>query len=493
VGMGLMLKFKLAMVVAIGTLVALAGGCGGGGSSGGVATGGNGGSYPYPSGGSSIVLGKVVDMSGNAVPGASVSADTGQTAATLSQGGFRLDGVPAGVRRIRVSVQQNGTTYTGSTQVLSQSASPPLTVSNANVQVSPTNQQASVTGTVRDPNGQPLAGARVFLGVFVSPGTAANNGADGGVASLVAFADANGVYRLDNVPAPSGQSSYAATASLLSYQNTRANIDNLRNGETRTQDFTLGGASTQAGPTPTNVAAFTFTQPGNIAQAHAVSLAASASALSAYEQIRRAMSPAYARRAPQAHASAQAHSKAHASPFGAYAIEADVFFDNTQPDNVSGFRVYNSVGNAQLTPYDFLQDPLANVYTDLDPTYVPNQQYSFAVSAVTTTNSESGVSPASTVVPLDGQTLVGPQNGQTVQNPVSIAWNRVNGADTYSVFVYPQFPSVGVAGTQQDAAAGASSLALPSLASGDYYYVVAGARGDGSAVTVSPITRFHVP
>jgi len=115
------------------------------------------------------------------------------------------------------------------------------------------------------------------------------------------------------------------------------------------------------------------------------------------------------------------------------------------------------------------------------------------VSAVTTTNSESGVSPASTVVPLDGQTLVGPQNGQTVQNPVSIAWNRVNGADTYSVFVYPQFPSVGVAGTQQDAAAGASSLALPSLASGDYYYVVAGARGDGSAVTVSPITRFHVP
>jgi len=103
------------------------------------------------------------------------------------------------------------------------------------------------------------------------------------------------------------------------------------------------------------------------------------------------------------------------------------------------------------------------------------------------------LSAASSVVPLDGLTLVGPQNGQTAQNPVSVAWNRVNGGDTYSVFVYPQFPGAGVAGTQYDASAGANSLTLPSLTSGDYYYVVAGSRADGSAVTVSPITRIHVP
>lgn len=488
-----MQNFKLAMALSIGAVAALAGGCGGGGSGGSPATGGNGGSYPYPSGSSSIVLGKVVDMSGNAVPGASVAADTGQTANTLSQGGFRLDGVPAGVRRIRVSTQQNGTTYSGSTQVLSLSASPPLTVSNANVQVSPTGQQATVTGTVRDPNGQPLAGARVYLGVFVSPGTAANNGTDGSVASLVAFADGNGVYRLENVPVPTSQSSYTEAASLLNYQNTRVGVNNLRVGETRTQDIILGGASGQTGPTPTNVAAFAFTQPGEAPQAHAAGLASSASPTSAYEHIRRALSPAYARRVAAAHTSAHSRAKAHASPFGAFAIEADVFFDNNQPDSVSGFRVYNSVGNAQLTPYDFLQDPLANAYTDLDPAYVPNQQYNFAVSAVNTTNGESGLSAASTVTPLDGQTLNGPQNGQTTQNPVSVAWNRVNGADNYSVFVYPQFPGVGVAGAQYDAASGASSLTLPGMASGDYYYVVAGSRGDGSAVTVSPITRIHVP
>ncbi len=488
-----MQKFHPAMALAIGALAALVGGCGGGGSGGSPATGGNGGSYPYPSGGKSIVLGKVVDLGGNAVPGASVAADTGQSASTLSQGGFRLDGIPAGVRRIRVSTQQNGTTYTGSTQVLSLSASPSLTVSNANVQVSPTDQQANVTGTVRGPNGQPLAGARVYLGVFVSPGTAANNGTDGSVASLVAFADANGVYRLENIPVPTSQSSYTEAASLLGYQNTRVNVNNLRVGETRTQDIILGGASGQTGPAPANVAAFAFTQPGDIAQAHAAGLAGSTSAAAAYEQIRRVMSPGYARRIAQGHASAHSRVKAHASPFGAYAIEADVFFDNSQPDSVSGFRVYSSQGNAQLTAYDFLQDPLANVYTDLDPTYVPNQQYNFAVSAVNTTNGESGLSNTSAVTPLDGQTLAGPQNGQTTQNPVSVAWNHVNGADNYSVFVYPQFPGVGVTGAQYNAAQGANSLTLPNMASGDYWLVVAGSRGDGSAVTVSPITRIHVP
>ncbi len=488
-----MQKFHIAVALTVGTLVVLTSGCGGGGGSGSPATGGNGGTYPYPSGGSSIVLGKVVDISGNAVPGASVAADTGQSAATLSQGGFRLDGVPAGVRRIRVSTQQNGTTYTGSTQVLSLSASPSLTVSNANVQVSPTGQQATVTGTVRNPDGQPLAGVRVYLGVFVSPGTAANNGTDGSVASLVAFADANGVYRLENIPVPTAQSSYTEAASLLGYQNTRVGINNLRPGETRTQDIILGGASGQTGPTPTNVAAFTFTQPGEAPQAHAVGLSASASPAAAYEQIRRAVSPAYAQRATGEHASAHTRLKAHATPFGAFAINADVFFDNAQPDSVSGFKIYTSTGNAQLTAYDFLQDPLANVYTDLDPAYVPNQQYNFAVSAVNTTNGESGLSAASAVVPLDGQTLVGPQNGQTTQNPVTVGWNRINGADNYSVFVYPQFPGVGVAGAQYNANSGANTLTLPNMASGDYYYVVAGSRGDGSAVTVSPITRIHVP
>lgn len=486
-----MQKFRLALVVTLTASAALVGGCGGGGG-GTPSTGGNGGSYPYPSGGNSIVLGKVVDVDGNAVPGALVAADTGQRATSLSQGGYRLDGVPAGVRRIRVSVQQNGTTYTGSTQTLSQSSSPPVTVSNANVQVSPSDRQASITGTVRDQNGRTVAGARVFLGVFVVPGTAATNNADAGVASLVAFADANGVYRIDNIPVVTAQSSYTEAASSLGYQNTPVNVNDLRIGETRTQDFVLGGASGQTGPTPTNVAAFSFTQPGDGVQAHALGAAAAGAAPAAYEQIRRALSPAYARRVAQAHSPAQGRAKAHASPFGAFAIEADVFFDNAQPDSVSGFRIYLSEGNAQLTAYDFLQDPLANFYSDLDPAYVPNRQYNFAVSAVNTTNSESGISQASSLVPLDGQTLAGPQDGQTVQNPVSVAWNRVNGADSYSVFVYPQFPSVGVAGTQINAAPGAGSVTLPNMPSGDYYYVVAGSRADGSAVTVSRITRFHV-
>lgn len=471
-------RHAAALIIAAAT--GLLSGCGGGGG-----TGSNGGVYPFPGGGTSTITGKVVDMNGNPIPGAPVVADTGQTASSLSQGGFRLDSVPAGTRRIRVSVQQNGETFMGSTQTLGISGT---TNSNASIQISRSDQQATVTGTVRDASGRALSGARVYLAVFATSGT--GNG-DGSLASLVGFADANGLYRIENVPAPVSQ--YTIAASLQGYQNTRLNVNNLQVGETRQQDFALGNSFGQGGATPTNVQAFAFTQPGEAPRANAQMATGGTSTSGVYAQIRQAMSAAYARRSIGEHIASHTRQTSHVSVFGAYAVEADVFFDNAQPDSVAGFRIYNSQGSSQLAAYDFLQDPLANVYTDLDPYYVPARQYNFAVSAVNTDNQESGLSNTSSFAPLDLLTLAQPQSGQTLSNPATIAWNTIDGASSYAVFVYPQFPSVGVAGQRYDASSGANSLTLPSLASGDYWVVVAGATSDGSAVSISQITRFHVP
>ena len=474
---------RMSAMVLWGALGAiLIGGCGGGG---GGSNGGGGGTIAS----GRIVLGRVVDVSGNPVPGATVQVQGGGPSATsLSQGGFRLDNVGTGVRRLTASVSQNGVTYTGSTQTL---VLDQATTSNANIQVSPSDQQAAITGAVRDANGNPLRDARVFLAVFVSAGT--GNG-DGSLASLVAFADSQGVYRLDNVPA--GVSRYTIAASLQGFQNDKEFVNSLQVGETRRLDLNLGNSFGQASVTPTNAQVFAFTQPSGGQRPYAVSQSGGAASSTAgvYDRLRRALSPAYAAREAKVHAtSVTTTRKAHdTSAFGAYAVQMDLFFDNNEPNSISGFRVYNSQGSDPLQPYDFLQDPLADSYTDLDPFYVAGRQYNFAASAINTDGAETGVSNTTSVVPLDPLGLNGPGINQTVGNPVTVSWRTISGAATYVVFVYDSFPSVDANFNQYTAPNGASSLTLPSLNPGDYYVVVAGVTGDGSAISVTPITKFHV-
>lgn len=474
------------------------GNTGGNGNSGG---NGNTGGNPAP-GASSVVLGKVVDTDGNVVPGATVIPDGGGVIAnTLSQGGYRLEGLTPGVHRLVAGVTIKKVSYTGSTQVL---ALQNATVSNADMVLSLANQQASVTGTVRDTSGRPIPGVRVFVGVLVGSG----------VTSLVAFTDNNGVYLLQNVPTVQGGNagiSYTIAASATGYQNQKFSqgLVNLQPGETRGQDFVLAGSSNQAVNAPTNLFVQAFTQPSTpqlapqVARAHAA-------AGSVYEQIRRSISPNYARLAQSRHGAAKTRplvARAHVSADSPAIIEMDVSFSNTnQPDSLAGFTIYNTALSSSLAPYDFLQDPLANFYSDLDPIYNPNQVYNFAVSATNTQGTESALSSTVTIAPLGLLRLTQPQPDDVLSNPVTIAWSSVYAATGYAVFVYDQFPTINtqpVFTSQQATAGGAllpagtTSYKLPiALTSGqDYFVVVAasatlpGAEDD----SISAITRFRIP
>jgi hypothetical protein len=123
---------------------ALLAGCGGGGGNGnlggGGTTGTGSGTNGSGSGGVTLnasLIGKVTDTQGNGVAGATVVPDTGGVVATtLAQGGYRIDNITGNIiHKITAAVQQGGTSYSGSTQVFTESNA---LVSNANILLSPT-------------------------------------------------------------------------------------------------------------------------------------------------------------------------------------------------------------------------------------------------------------------------------------------------------------------------------------------------------------------
>lgn len=493
-------RMTLAGLLALTGAIAVAG-CGGGG--------GGGGSSSNPN---SVVTGKVVDVSGAVIPGATVAVENGPRTVTLSQGSYRLEKVAGGVRRIGAGVDVRGRKYSGSTQALFQDN---LTVTNANIQVSPADRQATLTGTVFDrSSNRPISRARVFLAVNIAPPD--QTGAI--VTSLVAFSDDRGHYRLQNVPVEDlngTQFSYTVAASVPGYTNTRYSGIRLGTSETRTVDFGLSGPSNAGRIAPRDVFAQAFTQPNAEIKPHATGNG-SGSAAGAYEKLRRLLSPAYARRVGDrhtAHVQKRIAVRPHVAGFGSYAVENDVFWENVgQPNTLVGFNIYQSVGQNSIIdtqgnpvrgPLEFLQDPLANFYADFDPFVVAGQQYNYAVEAFYTDNRSSGFSrlgngnyEVASVVPLGLLSLTQPSEGQTLFNPVTISWNPVRDAASYAVFVYNEFPTVDSEPIVQDTniSSNANAHRLTASLSGgrNYYVVVAAIDQDGTALSFSRIVKFRV-
>ena len=145
----------------------------------------------------------------------------------------------------------------------------------------------------------------------------------------------------------------------------------------------------------------TDSQSGRAIQAHAVGGPAAV-----YDQIRRLLSPAYARTANR---TAAAHKRLIAHAAGDYAIETDLAFTPPAAGSILGYNVYRTEGTTATTgilpteslqPYDQLLDPLANYYTDVTfstntSTTSAGSQYNFALSALNTDSSETALSSSS--------------------------------------------------------------------------------------------------
>lgn len=508
------------LLLTAGSAALLAGCGGGGGNSGGGTTGttgtgtgttGTGTGTGTGASNTSQIVGKVTDTFGKGVPGVSIAVDTGgQIATTISTGGYRLDALSAAVHKITAAVTLGGVQYIGSTQVATSAG---YLSSNANILLSQVNQQATVQGFVRDTSGNPVAGASVYAAVL-APAVAASGGS-GNYSSLVAFTDSTGFYQIANIPSALPSGSLSVTASSPTTANGSASItqNSLTAGSSFTQNFTLIPSTNAVADTPVIVGINAFTQPTDGLVGAALQARLVSGPGSAYEGIRRLLSPSYASFAARRRTlGKRLVSRASAN---AYAVEIDLGFNPPAATDINllGYNVYRTTGSVTTNPpiesmadsYDGLADPQANYYTDLTassdmlaPPYAAGTQYNFALSSLasaTATNAhlESAISNVYSITPLNLLTLTAPAANQTVTSPVTISWTPVTGATKYYVFLYSQYPSInttplnGIHGTEFMAG---TSSATVTLAGGSVtYYVIVAATTDETetATATTPV------
>ena len=508
--------------------VALLAGCGGGGGNGntggGTTTTGTSSTGTSSTGTSTgtnytaQVAGKVTDTNGRGIPGVSIAVDVGgQITTTISTGGYRLTNLSGNVaHRVTASVTLNGVQYSGSTEVFTSTGN---LVSNGNIVLSQTNQQATVQGYVRDTSGNPVAGASVYLAV-PNVATATTSGT---YSSLAAFTDSTGFYQIPNVPSALPTGSLLMTAASLTTANANATISqiSITPGSVFTQNFTLTASTNAPADVPVIGAAMAFTQPIDGLTTSALQARLASGSLSSgtvYEALRRTLSPSYTalsarRRALGSHLASRAAA-------GSYAVEMDLAFSPPASTDTSllGYYVYQTTGTgtgaipvteSATNRIDSLLDPLTNYYTyvsastDQNSTpYAAGTAYNFAISALypvttttgtTTTNtSETPLSGTVTVTPLSVLTLNAPTAGATVLSPVTISWNPVTNATKYYVFIYAQYPSID---TTPQFTSGAlpgttNSVSFTQGGTGTYYAVVVAAADQTETVgATSPVTN----
>lgn len=499
------------------SLLAGCGGGGGNGNSGGGTTTGTSSTGTSTTGtntgagNTAQVAGKVTDANGRGIPGVSISVDTGgQITSTISTGGYRLTNLSGEVvHRITASATLNGTQYSGSTEVVTSTGN---LVSNANILLSQTNQQATVEGYVRDTSGKPIAGASVYLAVAnVATATTSGN-----YSSLTAFTDSTGFYQIRNVPSALPTSSLLVTAASPTTTNGNATISQnsvVANGVI-TQNFTLTPSANAPADVPTLGAAMAFTQPLDGLTTSALKARLASGPLSSgtvYETLRRTLSPAYA--ALSSRRRTLGSRLASRAVTGSYAVETDLLFTPPAAADTSllGYYVYRTTGTLAShpvtevpTPYDSLIDPLANYYADITAStdtitapYAAGTTYNFAISALypvttgtTPTFSQTELSNTVSITPLSVLTLNAPTAGATVISPVTISWNPVAGATRYYVYIYAQYPGIDTAPQFSSGAlpATTNSIAFTQGGTGTYYVVVvAGADQTEAATATAPV------
>lgn len=409
------------------------------------------------------VSGIVTDVDGNVVRGARVWVDgTGHQTVTNSAGLYLLEVVPEEDVLIRASVTRNGITYVGSNvaRVYADERA-----KSTNIVVVRDSQTATVKARVLDNQGYPLEGARVFALIQT-----------GGVySSSMALTDRNGNATIRHLMA--GQD-YVLLASGRGYQSDTDNV-NLYAGETYDIVFTLGNPTNVNLPAPTNLEASAWTSPNEISR--------SPKAQQAIEAFKTMVDP---RRA-------KSQARTRDSYYGNW-IEVDLYWTPVSSNNLLGYGIYRAQGaTATTSAIDYLRDPLAEYYSDLDSKLIDLQTYSYQVTALNTlygytgySGTESAKSERAVVDTLSDLDLM-----PVTQSPLTFNWYDGSGADSYKVYLFSQYPSFGIdwIWSSSDVTGTSAAYSGPALISGKrYYYIVLGTKSAKGSIsrTVSNVGEF---
>jgi hypothetical protein len=366
------------------------------------------------------LTGVVTDGEGRAVVGATVTSGT-QTTQSLTNGTFVLSSVQEGFRLVQASTTISGAKWTGETMVdvvgSEQNRS-------TNIIVSAENTQGQIQGSVIDPQGFGVPGAKVF---FAGP-----------LGSTLAVADDNGNYTARRIP---GGFTYQVTASFAGLVNQTLSV-HVTAKQTASASFALGSGNSQGAiPAPTNVAAQAWTVADTVTRA-----TESGTPQGLYDWLKHV----YRQKRglpdkPQAK-NVRLTKTSRLWPT-ASVVEIDLFWDFQSFNDLFGYAIKRGTNQSPLDVTAIVRDPLTSVFFDVDPLLTPDVTYKYTVHRLDTIDfpANGTIGPASSIVtatPLNRLLTTAPaQSAQTNATPV-FQWQAVNGAKGYQIYVWDKFPAL---------------------------------------------------
>jgi hypothetical protein len=234
-------------------------------------------------------------------------------------------------------------------------------------------------------------------------------------------------------------------------------------------DFVLSDETNPTLPAPENLVAVAWTTP--FEETRSPSQAAGLEAVKRMFDARRATRLASSR----------------VSPLGNH-VEVDLYWDplpGQYYDALLGFGIYRALtAQGPSTAIDFLRDPNAAFFADIDDSLLSNRAYYYEITALNTSypdfqNSESAFSNRYGLITLGDLELL-----TETQSPLRFRWLPATGAEEYMVFLFDEFPSIGVTAIWDNSATPTTGTSYtydgPPLQSGARYYYVVIALANGS-------------
>lgn len=450
--------------------------------------------------------GFVIDTNGQGVLGADVRLQglpVGSPAVstkTSIQGGYLLRNVPANWGRQPYSLVVTAVSLTG--QQLRGVRSglwvrEGETLTNADVALAPLGQTATISGRVYKSNGQPAEEATV-IAELLAPSVAETYG----LIRLSTDTDTSGSYVLAEVPVMErGVRLWATAPRHESQWFTR----DFRAGQIVHQDFFLVDSLSPQPARPTNTWALALTYPQDISRGGSV--------FERYRPIRRAL---YRQRGGNrgqrllriledsaSHPESRAASR---RPPQGKLVEVDVGWDEVTAAEVAGYRLYRSLfENQGYVRVGDINNPAATLGIDLSDELSVETRFYYRVAAYVRSryggDTESGLSDFASVVPLEPLEILEPANGDVgVSRMPTFRWQKVTGAEIYTVQLYDQFPTTDIDPLWQMEVPAPQTFALynglPLVEGRTYSWVVAAQDAtdpnDVLAESYSAIWRFTV-
>ena len=413
----------------------------------------------------SVITGSVLDLDSNPVRDARVWTIDDSTVSTTT-GTYQLTQNRNGEVKVQAEVVKDGVRYRGTNWALNFENEQ---TNNVNIVVGPVSTNGEVRGIVRDRDGNRLENVSVFA--YNATGSASRD-----------FTDGNGEYVLEDILA---NVTYEISATARTYRSD-VTVVTLGNSEERTVNLILDDPGLVTFDPPTGLDAVTWVTPTDPTRAPSMG--------DPYAKIKQKVDPRY-----RADGLTQAISRQKTRAIRPdLIVETDLFWDAFTDVDLLGYNIYRTPGNTTFMNFlDFSADPLGTYYVDIGPNV--DSVYTYGITALATLypdfpNTESDFSNLVVVETLDELEL---QNVtfDAFDDPI-FRWFSGSGADEYVIFLFDEFPSIGVDWIWDnlgDPAFGTSyTYDGPSLIPGHtYYYLVLGTANGGASRTISQIGSFQ--